>query len=300
MAHGSRPSQQRPKPKSAGAPHRSERKFDLSDLAWQPATDDEREQERRRAHWYTFWKQISASEAHELLEQILSLRERRLRDEHAGIPEETGALALAARLAEGTVGWAAGRMLMLFLQHAPTEPERIRMLVSEALKLPLPLMPNTPRFELAAALDRLWFGEVRKILRPETPNRRGKAWMGRTKIQLEFLCWIEFKTSSRQLRIGQARTQVGWVCGDLSPQAIQKWKSAVKVRPYSSSFVENEIAKARLAGRATLEPATKSDPVIDIRVRELSNLNIEKLGQRYRQASEPRTGAKPKARQLNS
>src|SRR5271170_2952433 len=97
--------------------------------------------------------QISASEAHGLLQQILTLRDRRLRDEHAGDAEEREALSLAAKLIEGVVGWAAARSLGVshalwhFLRET-VEPQTVRWLAIEALKLPLPMMPGPARGEL--------------------------------------------------------------------------------------------------------------------------------------------------------
>ena len=269
--------------------------FDLSDLAWVPGSDDEREQVRRHQPWFTYWPQLNDDEAEALLREILALRRIRLRSEHPDEGEKQRALHLAARLIEGTAGWAAAEdMPLSYLMRDTPDPKLNRMVATWSLKLPVPLMPAATRQVIAEALEQLWDGVVPPILKPSVGGRRGIAGRRRQEIELELLGWVEWQVARKGLRIKDALKAVAQACGLETGQAVRNWRKRLVERlenwESTKGYVDNILKLPKTIGLMEAAGGDPSqDPALAADAIRLRLLDLQRLGKEYRGASLSRT-----------
>jgi hypothetical protein len=275
----------------------------IDELAWSgPATDDEREDVRRRQPSYTFYPQLDDGAATALVEQILALRRVWLRSEEAGEKEEQQALQLMAQLAPGLIGWAATRPMQLsyvwadFLQREikrPNRPELHRNLAADSLKQPFPLMTAETQRALAEALDQLEDGVTHPLVMPARGGRRGIARRRRRNIEITSLAWVEWQVARGSLGKEQALEKVVAACGLGSSQAPRNWKVRL-TKGSAGEYVTKALNDAEQIGRLEAsgeDPARRAE--FANLAAQLRSIDIKVLGREYRLASQSRTQITP-------
>ena len=265
---------------------------DIADLVFAPTNDDERAMLRENETFFQCWKQISSEDAHHILEELLALRQRRLRDENPPTDADIRALSLARSLIEGVVGWAAAERLHLsrldLTSASLSDGQVARSIAMESLKLPLPLMPRKTQQELVQALDSLYDGVALPMVLPEKLFRKGIAPRRSAALQLEMLRWVEWKVHTTDKGREALLLEVAQACGIGSSQAVRKWHGVLD-KHFSEGWAAEKISAAGRIGELMAENQcpTRGHPLW-AEMRRLQAIDLDRLGREYRESAAKR------------